>query len=149
MSIRSWSRSAYSYHHNSTSPASLTTSYQVFEVTEDLLNSPSSERVPDTCNIQSIEFEFTTKGSATSVTMFLARDSSGNAAITPPGTTGATSAIGSGLVNTKGSAIFSIDNDYHFDSSVSGSKTGSLYVLAKVNDATGSPAANIRINWRG
>ncbi len=149
MSIRSWSRSAYSYHHNSTSPASFTTGFQVFEVGEDTTNSPSSERFPDDCNIQSVEFEFTTKGSAGTVTMFLARDSAGSVGITPAGTTGATSTITVGTVNSKGSTAFSVDNDYHFDSSVSNSKAGSIYIVAKVDNATGSPAANIRVNWRG
>tara|TARA_R100000951_G_scaffold112679_1_gene113359 strand:- start:381 stop:764 length:384 start_codon:yes stop_codon:yes gene_type:complete len=127
----------------------LTTDFKVFEVGEDATNSPSSERFPDNCNIQSVEFEFTTKGSAGTVTMFLARDSAGSVGITPAGTTGATSTITVGTVNSKGSTAFSVDNDYHFDSSVSNSKAGSIYIVAKVDNATGSPAANIRVNWRG
>ena len=46
-------------------------------------------------------------------------------------------------------AVYSVDSDYHFDSSVSGCETGSIYVIAKVDNDTGNPTANIRINWRG
>lgn len=148
MGIRIWSRAAYSYHHNTTSPAALTTSFQAFKVTEDTTNSPSSERFPDTCNIQSVEFEFTSKGSATEVTMYLARDSAGKVAITPGATSGATQDLLASAGST-GSAVYSVDSDYHFDSSVSGCETGSIYVIAKVDNDTGNPTANIRINWRG
>ena len=145
MSIKSWTRSSYSFG----SEASLPTSFQAFAVTYDLTESPESELFPNTCNIQSVEFEFTTKGDAGTVTMFIARDSAGNAGITPGGTTGATSNITSGTVNTKGSTVFSIDSDYHFDSSVSNTTPGVIYVIAKVDNQGNSPVANIRVNWRG
>ena len=149
MSIHSWSRSAYSYHHNLTEPTTMSASFKAFKVGEDTTNSPSSERIPDTCNIQTVEFEFTTLGSATKVTMYLARDSNGSAGITPGSTSGATATLTEGLVSGKGSVSFDISRDYHFDSSVDNTERGSLYVIAKVDNAGGSPAANIRINWRG
>ena len=152
MSIKSWTRSSYSFGNAATvgvaSPLALTTSFQAFAIGYDLTNSPESELFPDTCNIQSIEFEFTTKGSAGEVTMYIARDSAGKAAITPGATTGATQDLLASAGGT-GSAVFAVDTDYHFDSGVSGTTSGIIYVMAKVDDNTGNPVSNIRINWRG
>jgi len=145
MSIKSWTRSSYSFG----SEAGLSTDFRAFAVTYDLVESPESELFPDTCNIQSVEFEFTTKGDATTVTMFLARDSNGSAGVTPGGTTGATGTLVEGLVSGKASVSFLVDADYHFDSSVANTSTGTLYVIAKVDDAGSNPVANIRVNWRG
>ena len=147
MGIRSWSQTGYSYHHNTTSPASLTTSFQAFEVTQDLTNNTGSKFFPDSANIQTVELDFTVKGSASTVTMYLARDSNGNAAITPGATTGATATLTAGT-GTTANAVFQVNTDYNYDETVSSSKRYSLYVMAKVDDATGSPKANIRVNWR-
>ena len=119
MSIKSWTRSS-----------------QAFAIGTDTTNSPESELFPDTCNIQSVEFEFTTKGSAATVTMYIARDSAGKAAVTPGGTTGASQTLLAGADGTA-SAVYSVDT------------SGTIYVMAKVNDNTGNPVSNIRINWRG
>ena len=148
MSIHSWSRSAYSYHHNTTSPAALSTSFQAFPVTGDLTNNSGSEPFPDTCNIQSVEFDFVNKQSATTVTMYIARDSSGSSAVTPGSTSGATATLTAAAGSTA-NAVFTVDTDYHYDPSVNNSTSGTVYVMAKVDDATSNPTANIRINWRG
>jgi hypothetical protein len=148
MSIHSWSRSAYSYHHNTTLPAALSTSFQAFPVTVDLANNSGSERFPDTCNIQSVEFDFVNKQSVSTVTMYIARDSNGSSAVTPGSNSGSTASITAGA-GTTASAVFGVDTDYHFDPSVSNTTTGTVYVMAKVDDASSNPTANIRINWRG
>lgn len=144
MSIRSWSKASFSYKHG----ASLTGTFQVFEVTQDLTNSPDSDFFPDTCNIQSIEFEFTAKSSAASVTAYIARDSAGDVPITPGGTSGASQDITVGVTDAaKGGATLFVDNDYTLDTGVSNSNRQKIYVVAKVN--AGTPTANIRVNWRG
>tara|TARA_Y100001937_G_scaffold11738_3_gene14593 strand:+ start:1915 stop:2349 length:435 start_codon:yes stop_codon:yes gene_type:complete len=144
MSIRSWSKASFSYHHG----ASLTGNFQVFEVTQDLTNSPDSDFFPDTCNIQSIEFEFTAKSSASSVTAYIARDSAGDVPITPGTTSGASQSITVGATTaTKGGAALIVDNDYTLDTGVSNSSRQKIYVVAKVD--AGTPTANIRVNWRG
>ena len=90
MSIHSWSRSAYSYHHNTTSPA----------------------------------------------------------ALSPGSTSGATATLTAAAGSTA-NAVFTVDTDYHYDPSINNSTSGTVYVMAKVDDATSNPTANIRINWRG
>ena len=91
MGIRSFTSFGYSAcafkssGGTSGAPTSLTTSYQAFPVTVDATNSVNSSSFPDDCEIQAIEFEFTARDSATSVTMYLARDSAGDIPITNPG----------------------------------------------------------------
>jgi len=147
MGIRSWSQTGYSYHHNTTAPTSLTTSFQAFEVTQDTTNNTNSNLFPDSGHIETVEFDFTVKGSASSVTMYLARDSNGNCAITSGTASGSTENLTAGT-GTTASGVFIVDNDYNYDNSVANIKQGSIYVMAKVDDATGSPKANIRVNWR-
>lgn len=148
MSIRSWSRASFSYHDAATSPAALSTVYQVFPVKIDTTNSPDSEGFPDTCNIQSIEFEFTALSTAATVTTYLARDSAGNVPITPGTTTGATQTITKMAAgSTVGGAAFAVNSDYHRDSAVANTNQYIIYVVAKVD--AGTPTTNIRVNWRG
>ena len=80
--------------------------------------------------------------------MYIARDSDGKAAVTPGATTGASQNLLASAGGT-GSAVFSVDTDYHFDSGVSNTTSGIIYVMAKVDNNTGNPVSNIRINWRG
>ena len=141
--IKSYTHFGYSYHHGSTSPANITTAFQVFPVTVDTTNSTNSASFPDDCNIQSIEFEITALSGAANVTMFLARDSAGDIPITNEYTQNVT--IGD-TTTTKAGAIFSNEIDYHFDGSVANTTRGTIYVVAKVN--SGTPTANIRVNWR-
>lgn len=151
--IKSYTQFGYSYHHGSTSPANITTAYQVFPVTVDTTNSTNSASFPDDCNIQSIEFEVTTVGHGTSITTYLARDSAGNIPITNPSTENITVGVGAA---TKGGAIFSDEIDYHFDggtgagTAITGTSRGTIYVVAKKTDTSGTDATvtNIRVNWR-
>jgi len=147
MGIRSWSQTGYSYHHNTTAPTSLTTSFQAFEVTQDTTNNTNSNLFPDSGHIETIEFDFTVKGDATKVTMYLARDSNGNCALTSGTGTGTEELLTAGT-GTTASGVFIVRQDYNYDDSVANIKQGSIYVMAKVDDATGSPKANIRVNWR-
>ena len=128
-------------------PTAFTTAYQVFPVTIDDTNSENSGSFPDDCNIQSIEFELSTRNSATAVTMYLARDSSGHIPITNPASENIlqTDSGGSGL---SGGAAFSSEIDYHVDGSVSNATRGTLYVVALFTNSGGSARGTIRVNWR-
>ena len=148
MGIRSWSQTGYSYHHNTTAPTSLTTSFQAFEVTQDTTNNTNSNLFPDSGHIETVEFDFTVKGDATSVTMYLARDSNGDCAITSASASGATENLTAGGSAGTAHGVFIVDNDYNHDDSVANTTPGSIYVMAKVDDQNNSPKANIRVNWR-
>ena len=151
--IQSFTKFGYSYHHGSTSPANITTTYQVFPVTVDATNSTNSASFPDDCNIQSIEFEVTTVGHGSTITMYLARDSAGDVPFTNPSTENITVGLGDA---TKGGAIFSNEIDYHFDggsgagTAITGTSRGTIYIVARKADSGGSDATvtNIRVNWR-
>ena len=141
--IQSFTKYGYSYHHGSTAPTNVTTAYQIFPVTVDATNSTNSASFPDDCNIQSIEFEFSTRGSATAVTMYLARDSSGHIPVTNASTENVLQTDSGG----KAAAAFSSEIDYHFAGSVSNATRGTLYVVALAANASGT-VGNIRVNWR-
>ena len=141
--IQSFTKFGYSSHDAGTAPTALATTYSTFPVTVDATNSTNSASFPDDCNIQSIEFEITALSGAASVTMFLARDSAGDIPITNEYTQNVT--VGD-TTTTKAGAIFSNEIDYHFDGSVSNTSRGTIYVVAKVD--SGTPTANIRVNWR-
>jgi hypothetical protein len=126
-------------------PTAFTTSYQAFPITVDSTNSTNSASFPDDCNIQSIEFEFTARDSATAVTMYLARDSAGDIAITNPSSENITNGA---TTSSKGGVSFSNEIDYHFDGSVGNTSRGTLYVIALATGSSGSAAGNIRVNWR-
>jgi len=144
--IQSFTKYGYSYHDSGTAPTTITTSYQVFPVTVDATNSTNSAVFPDDCNIQSIEFEIPALGSpgASSITMFLARDSAGDIPITNEYTQNIT--VGA-TTPTKVGAIFSDEIDYHFDGSVANTSRGTIYVVAKKTGG-GTTTASIRVNWR-
>lgn len=130
-------------------PTSMTTAYQAFPVMIDATNSTNSISFPDDCEIQSIEFEFTARDSATSVTMYLARDSSGDIPITNPSSETITNGAGTA---SKGATIFSSLVDYHFDggttsAAITGTSRGTIYVIAKQVGGTNA-IGNIRLSWR-
>lgn len=102
--------------------------------------------IPAVCNLQNIEFELTSISGATSVTMYLARDSVGDYPITPAGGSGATENINAGITSGKGSVVYTIEYDYKHFSNVSNTTAGTIYLVAKVN--TGSATAQVRLNWR-
>jgi len=130
-------------------PTSITTSYQAFPVTADRTNARTSDSFPDDCNIQAIEFEFSDRDSATSVTMYLARDSAGDIPITNPSSQTITNGV---TAASKGGCAFSSLVDYHFDAGttstpITGTSRGTLYVIAKQTGGTNS-VGTIRVSWR-
>ncbi len=130
-------------------PTSITTSYQAFPVTADRTNARTSDSFPDDCNIQAIEFEFVDRDSATSVTMYLARDSAGDIPITNPSSQTITNGV---TAASKGGCAFSSLVDYHFDAGttstpITGTSRGTLYVIAKQTGGTNS-VGTIRVSWR-
>ena len=133
------------------SPTALTTSFQAFPVMMDATNSTNSANFPDDCNVQSIEFELTARDSATAVTMYLARDSAGDIAISPPATENVTNGV---TTAAKGGAAFSSEIDYHFDrgteagTAITGTTSGKIYIIAKCTGGGGNTAGLIRVNWR-
>ena len=142
-----WNTMGYAYHNN----GSLSSSLAVLAVTADLTNSKLSSSIPRNCFIDSVEIFLTgmsTGGSTpTEVTLYLSRDSTGDVAVTPGGTTGATQTIGAGVTTNTGSVVFQIESDFNFDSDVSGSTAGTLYAAVKLD--TGTATGDIRINYRG
>ena len=155
MGIRSFTSFGYSAcafkssGGTSGAPTALTTSYQAFPVTVDATNSVNSSSFPYDCEIQAIEFEFTARDSATSVTMYLARDSAGDIPITNPATETITNGAGT---STKGGVAFSSLVDYHFDggttsAATTGATRGKLYVIAKQTGG-GNAVGYIRVSWR-
>ena len=80
------------------------------------------------------------------ITMFLARDSSGNVPLTPDSTSGSTQTVTVGkTTSTVGGVVFTVGKDFHYDGGVTGGTTGTIYVVAKANAAC---TGNIRVTWR-
>ena len=113
-----------------------------------------SSNVPASAHIESIEFELTSIADGDQLTIFLCRDSAGDVPLTPQHTEGATQRVTTGVATaTSGGCSFTINKDFHFDSTVTGATQGSLYVAAKCLSSAGSAApctaTAIRLNWRG
>ncbi len=142
--IRQFTKFGYSYGH----AMSLSSSYVVQAVTLDKTNSSRSASVPNDAFLESIEFEISSiASSAAQVTVFLARDSAGDVPITSDQTAGATQTISSGKTTAgDGAVIWTISKDFHYDSEVASTTSGTLYVVAKLD--TGTCTANVRLNWR-
>ena len=139
-----WNVMGYSYHNN----ASVTVNAAPFAVTKDATNSLRSAEFPRNCEIESVEIFLTSiAGGASEISMYLARDSTGDVAITPGGTTGATQTIKSGFTSGTGSVVFLVEKDFNFDSNVTNATAGTLYVV--LNTDAGTATADIRVNWRG
>jgi hypothetical protein len=141
--IRQFTKYGYSYVHQET----LGTGYNSagFEITKDTSNSPSSSDFPDHCYIDSIELEASGVASTENVQIFLARDSAGAVPVTTAMLSGSTQAptIRTGSV---GGYSYSINKDYHFDSSVANTTSGKIYLFARTT--TGAVVINARVNWR-
>ena len=127
--------------------AALTTSPAIFACTEDIANSPESANFPANCNIQTVEIYLEgIDGSGYTVQMYLARDSAGLVPITPKGTSGSTQNISYTDGTAKGGVVFQINTDFNFDSGVTNSTRGTVYVVAKIS--SGNASGQIRVNWR-
>lgn len=144
MSIHSWSKAGYSYGTQS----SITTTYRGAAATADTTNSPESFRFPDRGNVQTVEIYFTgLSGTGQVCTMYLSRDSAGDVGVTPI-TNSASQVIQSALTTgSAGFAAFEVGRDFHFDSSVASTTSGTIYVMIKLDGGTATAAA-VRVNWR-
>ena len=115
-----------------------------------------SSAVPVSCYLDSIEFELSALTDGDIITMFLARDSAGDVPITSIHASGASQKATIGKTSTsagsaKGGCSFTIGKDFHYDSTVSNSAQGTLYLVVKCLDGSGSAApctADVRLNWR-
>ena len=122
------------------------TGYAAHAITSLATNKKSSV-VPDDCFLESIEFELSAIAASDTVTIFLARDSAGLIPITSDALGGATQTVTlSAAASTTGAVVFSINKDYHFDTTVTNASSGTLYICAKASAAC--VAENIRLNWR-
>ena len=143
-----WRTQGFAYSNN----ASLSTTQTVHAVTRDVTNAALSGDFPSNCYIDSVEIFLTsmsTGGSLpTEVTVYLARDSTGDIAITPGGTTGATQTIETGFTANTGSVVYTVGSDFNFDASTGYTCTrGTLYAVVKLD--VGTATADVRVNWRG
>jgi hypothetical protein len=124
----------------------ITTSYTVFPITSLAANNKSIA-VPDDCFLESIEFELSAIAASDTITLFMARDSAGLIPITSDALGGATQTVTlSAGASTTGGVVFTINKDYHFDTTVTNATSGTIYVAVKANAAC--VAENIRLNWR-
>jgi hypothetical protein len=126
--------------------ASLTTSYSVIALT-GLASNKKSTSVPDDCFLDSIELELADVASSDTVTIFLARDSAGKVPVTieaADATQTVTMSVAGGA--TTGGVSYTIGKDYHFDTTVSNTTSGTLYLVAKASAAT--TVTNVHLNWR-
>jgi len=122
------------------------TGYAVHAITS-LATNKKSTVIPDDCFLESIEFELSAIAASDTVTIFLARDSAGLIPITSDTAGGATSTVTlSAAASTTGGVTYSINKDYHFDTTVTNASSGTIYVCAKASAAC--VAENIRLNWR-
>jgi len=131
---------------------SITGSFSAHEVSGSSDVKFSSD-VPVSAFLESLEFELTSIASGDQITVFLARDSDGDVPLTSTALAGSTQTVTIGRSTaTKGGCSFTINKDFHFDSTVTNATIGKLYVIVKCVDSGGSGAsctADIRLNWRG
>lgn len=123
------------------------TSKSVIAVTGESGNKRSAS-VPDDCFLESIELELSSIASTDTITMFLARDSAGKNPLTSDQSAGATQTVTMSSAGgaTTGGVVFTINKDYHFDSTTTNATSGTLYVVVKASAAC--DADSIRLNWR-
>jgi hypothetical protein len=134
-----FSRAGASYKHQ----AALTTTPQVFALTKDAANSPTSAVVPTYAELKQIIAQVdTAAGGASSVSYYIAADLAGDIPLTTQGTA---SILFGKTTATKGSAIDCIDLDYHYQQ-LAAETLGTLYVVIWLNAGTAN--ANIRLQWR-
>lgn len=134
-----FNHAGFSYKHQ----AALTTTPQVFALTQDSANSPRSSAVPTFAQLKQLIAQVDTAASGVSaVNYYIAADLAGDVPLTPQSTAnilfGKTTA-------TVGAAIDCIDLDYHYQQ-LGVEKIGTLYIVVWTNAGTAN--ANIRLQWR-
>lgn len=132
-------RAGVSYKHQ----AALTTTPQVFPLTKDATNAPTSAVMPTYAELKQVNVQVdTVAGGASSVLYYLAADPAGDIPLTNSGT--ANILLGK-TTATQGSAIDCIDLDYHFQQ-LTVETVGTVYIIIWLNAGTAN--ANIRLHWR-
>ncbi len=123
---------------------SLTDSYAAFALTEDSTNESTSKKIPSKCLIDKVRVTLSSISSATSISWYLSEDSAGKYAITPVTST----SIDTGLAaSTFGFFSASMDN-YPFRESSNITTSGTLYLVAKVDDSSGTASFESFLHWR-
>jgi len=134
-----FNHAGFSYKHQ----AALTTTPQVFTLTQDSTNSPRSSAVPTFVQLKQLIAQVDTAAAgASSVSYYIAADLAGDIPLTTQGTA---SILFGKTTATKGSAIDCIDLDYHYQQ-LAAETLGTLYVVIWLNAGTAN--ANIRLQWR-
>lgn len=134
-----FNHAGFSYKHQ----AGLSTTPQVFTLTQDSINSPRSAPVPTFAQFKQLIVQVdAVLGGASSVSYYIAADAAGDIPLTPQSTAnilfGKTTA-------TSGSAIDCIDVDYHYQQLIAETQ-GTVYLVIWANAGTAN--ANIRLLWR-
>lgn len=134
-----FNHAGFSYTHQ----AALTTTPQVFALTQDSTNSPRSSVVPTFAEFKQVIAQLdTVAGGASSVLYYLSADVAGDVPLTNPGT--ASILLGK-TTATSGAAIDCIDMDYHYQR-LTVETIGTVYAVIWLNAGTAN--ANIRLQWR-
>jgi len=134
--------------------ATITGSFSIHEVNSSASHKLSSD-IPSSVFLESVEFAVLSGAAAgDELTMFLSRDPDGDVPLTSTAPGGSTQAVTLGITTaTKGGYSFTVNKDFHFDDTATGSAArGKLYVIAKCVDSGGSGktiSTSIRLNWRG
>lgn len=133
-----FTRAGVSYKHQ----AALTTTPQVFTLTQDMANSPPSAPIPTYAWLKQVNVQVdTVAAGASSVSYYIAADVAGDIPLTPVGT--ANILLGK-TTATKGSAIDCIELDYQFQQ-LAVETVGTVYIIIWLNAGTAN--ANIRLHW--
>jgi hypothetical protein len=134
-----FNHAGFSYRHQ----AALTTTPQIFALTQDSTNSPRSAAVPTFAELKQVVAQVDTlAGGASSVSFYLAADASGDVPISCEQTA---SILFGETTATKGAAIACIDLDYHYQQ-LAGETIGTIYIVAWLNAGTAN--GNLRVLWR-
>lgn len=134
-----FSRAGVSYAHQ----AALTTTPQVFPLTKDAANAPTSAVIPTYAELKQVNVQVdTVAGGASSVLYYLAADVAGDIPLTNQG---AANILLGKTTATQGAAIDCIDLDYHFQQ-LTVETVGTVYIIIWLNAGTAN--ANIRLHWR-
>lgn len=123
---------------------SLTDSYAATTITADSTNESSSRSVPTKCLLDKFRITLSSISGAATISWYLSEDSAGKYAITPVIST----TISTGLpASTFGFFSASLDN-YPFSQSSNITTSGTLYLVAKIDDSSGTASFESFLHWR-
>lgn len=134
-----FNHAGFSYKHQ----AAITTTPQVFTLTQDSTNSPRSSAIPTFAQLKQLFVQVDTAASGVSaVNFYLAADAAGDIPLAGQQTA---SILFGKTTATTGAAIGCIDLDYHYQQ-LGAETIGTVYVVIWTNAGTAN--ANIRLHWR-